>query len=230
MQGLNDAQNRVHMSLWAISGAPLLVGADLTKLSDATLATLTNPAVLAVDQDSLGLQAVKVSEPSKGLEVWSKPLSTPGERAVLLLNRTTAPAPIAVNSSDLGLLSSAPAAVKDLCPARILAHLIFLLGHRACRRRSSPSDPRTRWKTHHIHTGQAGGKRPKGLCCEGSCAHLYPRFLPHASCPDSNRLHQSRPRHAFRRIARKRPDCYPHRISPYRKQHDSRRHLDSIRA
>ncbi len=114
MQGLNDAQNRVHMSLWAISGAPLLVGADLTKLSDATLATLTNPAVIAVDQDALGLQAVKVAEPAKGLEVWSKPLSKPGERAVLLLNRTAAAASIAVNASDLGLVSSSSIAVKDL--------------------------------------------------------------------------------------------------------------------
>jgi hypothetical protein len=114
MQGLTDAQNRVHMSLWAISGAPLLVGADLTKLSDATRATLTNSAVLQIDQDALGLQAVKVSEPATGLEVWSKPLSKPGERAVLLFNRTGSAASIAVNWSDLGLLSISPATVKDL--------------------------------------------------------------------------------------------------------------------
>jgi hypothetical protein len=114
MQGLTDAQNRVHMSLWAMSGAPLLVGADLTKLSDATLATLTNAAVLAVDQDSLGLQAVKVSESGAGLEVWSKPLSTPGHRAVLLLNRTGTAAPISVQWSDLGLLASSSAKVKDI--------------------------------------------------------------------------------------------------------------------
>jgi hypothetical protein len=113
MQGLTDAQNRVHMSLWAISGAPLLVGADLTKLSAATLATLTNAAVLQIDQDALGLQAVKVSAPATGVEVWSKPLSKPGERAVLLLNRTGSAASIAVNWSDLGLLSSSPATVID---------------------------------------------------------------------------------------------------------------------
>jgi hypothetical protein len=82
MPGLTDAQNRVHMGLWAISGAPLLVGADLTKLSDATRATLTNPDVIAVDQDALGLQAVKVAEPERGLEVWSKALAKPGERTV----------------------------------------------------------------------------------------------------------------------------------------------------
>jgi len=44
--------------------------------------------VLAIDQDALGLQAVKVAEAGKGLEVWAKPLAKAGERAVLLLNRT----------------------------------------------------------------------------------------------------------------------------------------------
>ena len=67
------------MSLWAISAAPLLVGADLTTMSDSTRATLTNPDVLAVDQDSLGLQGVKVASSGNGLEVWSKALATPGE-------------------------------------------------------------------------------------------------------------------------------------------------------
>lgn len=114
MPGLTDAQNRVHMSLWAISAAPLLVGADLTTLSDATRATLTNPEVLAVDQDSAGLQAVKVASQGNGLEVWSKALATPGERAVLLLNRTGDAASITAHWADLGLDDSAPAAVRDL--------------------------------------------------------------------------------------------------------------------
>ncbi|HEX4757942.1 MAG TPA: alpha-galactosidase [Terracidiphilus sp.] len=117
MPGLNDAENRAHMSLWAISGAPLLVGADLATLSDATLATLTNPAVIAIDQDALGLQAVKVREEAGGLEIWSKKLSKPGERAVLVLNRSDAEAsivvsPITVYWKDLGLAGSA-ATVRD---------------------------------------------------------------------------------------------------------------------
>jgi hypothetical protein len=114
MLGLTDAQNRVHMSLWAISAAPLLVGADLTTLSDATLATLTNPDVLAVDQDSLGLQGVKVGSYGEGLEVWSKALSTMGERAVLLLNRTGDIAAITVHWSDLGLNDSSPVSIRDV--------------------------------------------------------------------------------------------------------------------
>jgi hypothetical protein len=46
--------------------------------------------------------------------VWSKALSTPGERAVVLLNRTGDQASIKVNWSDLGLVDSAPATVKDV--------------------------------------------------------------------------------------------------------------------
>jgi hypothetical protein len=114
MPGLTDAQNRVHMSLWAISGAPLLLGADLTTLSDATLAALTNPEVLAVDQDSLGLQGVKVASYLDGLEVWSKRLSTSGERAVLLLNRTGDAASISAHWADLGLEDASPAKVRDI--------------------------------------------------------------------------------------------------------------------
>jgi hypothetical protein len=113
MPGLSDAQNRVHMSLWAISGAPLLVGADLAKLSPATLATLTNKAVLAIDQDSLGLQAVNVAEPEKGLQVWSKILAGRGARAVLLLNRTAADADVKLSASDVGLSNQSPAQLTD---------------------------------------------------------------------------------------------------------------------
>ncbi len=114
MPGLTEQQNRAHISLWAISGGPLLIGADLTKLTTVDLTTLTNPDVLRIDQDTLGLQSVKVAEPGPGLEVWAKPLSTTGERAVLLLNRTAAPAEIAVRWSDLGLRGDATASVRDV--------------------------------------------------------------------------------------------------------------------
>jgi hypothetical protein len=114
MPGLTDAQNRVHMALWAMSGAPLIVGADLTTLSEATRATLTNREVLVIDQDALGLQAAKVAEPSPGLEVWSKPLSAPGQRAVLLLNRTDSAAPIVIDWQGIGLLEGLSGAVEDV--------------------------------------------------------------------------------------------------------------------
>jgi len=113
MAGLNDTQNRVHMSLWAISGAPLLVGADLTKLSTAQMALLTNPDVLAIDQDALGLQGVKVNERGKDLQTWCKVLASPGTRAVLLLNRGATVAEMSLGWSEIGLAEST-ASVKDV--------------------------------------------------------------------------------------------------------------------
>jgi O-glycosyl hydrolase len=111
--GLTDTENQSHFSLWAIAGAPLLAGNDITTMSATTQSILTNREVIAVDQDPLGLQGTKVSEPSVGLQVWSKVLSGSGRRAVVLLNRTASPASITVNWSDLGL-AAGKAQVRDL--------------------------------------------------------------------------------------------------------------------
>jgi hypothetical protein len=103
MPGTNAKTDRLHMTLWAMGGGPLLIGADLTKLDAAMLATLRNTDALAIDQDPLGLQAVKVGEVSPGLEIWSKRLDMAGMRAVMLLNRTYYTAPIAFGAQTLGL-------------------------------------------------------------------------------------------------------------------------------
>lgn len=120
MRGMSETSNRVHMSLWAISGAPLIVGADIAKLTKRDLEIIKNPEVIAVDQDALGLQCVKVSEDSAGLQLWAKPLIGSGRRAVVLLNRTPRTAPISVRWSELGLQPSARAAVRDLWAHRNL--------------------------------------------------------------------------------------------------------------
>ncbi|CAF1318704.1 unnamed protein product [Rotaria sordida] len=59
--GMTDAEYVTHFSLWAISKAPLLIGCDVTNMSAATLSTLNNPEVIAVNQDSLGVQGKKVA-------------------------------------------------------------------------------------------------------------------------------------------------------------------------
>ncbi len=103
MPGMSAARDRLHMALWSISGAPLLIGADLATMRAETAGTFRNADAIAIDQDALGLQGVKVKEISPGLEVWSKFLATPGTRAVLLLNRSYFPAPMAVDAVELGL-------------------------------------------------------------------------------------------------------------------------------
>ncbi|BBC34875.1 Alpha-galactosidase [Streptomyces graminofaciens] len=111
--GLTAAQDRTHMNLWAVSGAPLLAGNDLTTMTTETANILKNTEVIAVDQDPRGLQGVKVAEDTTGLQVYGKVLSGSGNRAVVLLNRTNTTQNMTVRWSDLGLTNAA-ATVRDL--------------------------------------------------------------------------------------------------------------------
>ncbi|WP_107122723.1 ricin-type beta-trefoil lectin domain protein [Streptomyces dysideae] len=113
LDGFTAAQNRSHMNLWAISGAPLLAGNNLATMSTETANILKNPEVIAVDQDPRGLQGVKVAEDTTGLQVYGKVLSGTGKRAVVLLNRTSSAQNMTVRWSDLGL-TGASATVRNL--------------------------------------------------------------------------------------------------------------------
>jgi len=66
--GMTDAEYVTHFSLWAISKSPLLIGCDVRNMSPATLATLSNPEVIAVSQDPLGVQGKKVAFASSRLQ------------------------------------------------------------------------------------------------------------------------------------------------------------------
>jgi hypothetical protein len=50
---LTPAEQRTHLTLWMIFRSPLMMGGDLPTLDAATLAMLTNPEALAVDQLSI---------------------------------------------------------------------------------------------------------------------------------------------------------------------------------
>ena len=99
--GLTDVEDRSHFSLWALLAAPLLAGNDLSAMSAMTKETLTNPEVIAVNQDPLGIQGEKVRDDGNE-EVWTKPLKG-GAHAVVLLNRGPERVRIKVRWSDLGL-------------------------------------------------------------------------------------------------------------------------------
>jgi alpha-galactosidase len=114
--GMTEVEYRSQMSLWAIMASPLIVGNDLTKATAATLEILSNREVIAVNQDPLALSGFRVGTGGAyggGVEVWSKPLSDCGARAVALFNRNTAAADIAVSWAQIGLAPGA-ASVRDL--------------------------------------------------------------------------------------------------------------------
>jgi alpha-galactosidase len=110
--GLTDAQNKTHFSLWAIMAAPLIAGNDLRTMPAGVASILTNTEVIAVDQDPIGYQGVRVVQ-NGPLEVWAKPLHGAGSRAVALLNRGTTSGAITVDWTSIGL-AAGPAKVRDL--------------------------------------------------------------------------------------------------------------------
>jgi len=100
--------------MWAISAAPLWSGTDLTHMDAQTLATQTNPEVIAVDQDALGAGIRPMYTGTNGIDIWTKPLGTwTGEsQAVLLVNLSSSAKSVALSWCDLGLLPGV--AVRDL--------------------------------------------------------------------------------------------------------------------
>jgi len=82
--GQPENQYRAQMFMWAVLGAPLILGCDIRKMDNFTLTLATAPEVLAIDQDPECVQASLASN-FHGGEVWVKPLSD-GSFGVVLLN------------------------------------------------------------------------------------------------------------------------------------------------
>jgi alpha-galactosidase len=103
--GMTDQEYRTHMTLWCLLAAPLFAGNDLTSMSPSTLDILTNPEVIAVDQDPAGVQGHRAWQEGP-MEIWLKPLS--GGRAALgLFNTQSRPMSITANFKELGLPETA---------------------------------------------------------------------------------------------------------------------------
>lgn len=99
---LTQEESTSQFVMWAEMGSPLVLGSDPRTLSDSMLRTLRNPEIIAVDQDPLAIQGVRVATDSVG-DVYSKVLQGHGRRAVVLLNRSDRPAERTVKFADAGL-------------------------------------------------------------------------------------------------------------------------------
>ncbi|MEV6609566.1 glycoside hydrolase family 27 protein [Kutzneria sp. NPDC051319] len=110
--GMTATEDRAEFSLWAEMAAPLLAGNNLVGASAATLSTLGNKAVVAVDQDSLGKQGRMVSS-TGGLDVLAKPLAD-GDVSVVLFNENSAAATISTTASAIGKSAAAAYTLTDL--------------------------------------------------------------------------------------------------------------------
>ena len=84
--GMTTEEYKSHFTMWCMLAAPLMAGNDLENMSKETHGILTNANLIAIDQDTLGKQAICAREVA-GYEIWIKPLVKEG-KAACLLNRS----------------------------------------------------------------------------------------------------------------------------------------------
>jgi len=94
-------ERKTLMSLWCLAPSPLMLGMSMPQLSDDDLALFTNDEVLAIDQDSLGQPAKRISQ-SDGIEVWMRTLAD-GSEAIGIFNRTADQRSFLIDFRELGI-------------------------------------------------------------------------------------------------------------------------------
>ncbi|MBM4398547.1 MAG: NPCBM/NEW2 domain-containing protein [Deltaproteobacteria bacterium] len=109
--GMTADEYRAHFSLWAMMAAPLIAGNDVRSMTQETRDILMNAEVIAVDQDPAGVAGTKVRIDT--VELWARPLTEAGARAVLLFNRDSEPRPGGFAWDEVGL-APGDATLRDL--------------------------------------------------------------------------------------------------------------------
>ncbi|MEU4243923.1 alpha-galactosidase [Actinoplanes sp. NPDC026619] len=98
--GMTDTEMRSHFALWAMIASPLIAGNDVRSMTSATKTILANANLIAVNQDTLGLQAVQVA--GDGIRrVLVKRLAN-GDVAVALFNQSASAATVSTTAAAIG--------------------------------------------------------------------------------------------------------------------------------
>lgn len=103
-RGLTTEEDKTHFGMWCIMSSPLLIGCDVTTINPATLELLTNPELIALNQDPLALQAYVVGK-QKGVYILVKDVETlQGKtRAVAFYNPGDAAREVTLDFFDVNL-------------------------------------------------------------------------------------------------------------------------------
>lgn len=112
-RGLTKEEDKTHFGMWCMMSSPLLIGCDLREIDRDAIELLSNPELVALNQDPLALQAV-VAKRVKGGYVFVKDVDSlrGNTRAVAFYNPTDAPLNMSVDFFDLDLGDEAD--VRDL--------------------------------------------------------------------------------------------------------------------
>lgn len=118
--GMTFEEYQSHFSLWALVKSPLLIGCDVTNMTQETFDILTAREVIAVNQDPLGAQGRRIRTADKnGVELWSVDLSQ-GRKSVILFNRGEISATGSFLWEEIGLNPDVLAEVRNLWESKSL--------------------------------------------------------------------------------------------------------------
>lgn len=111
--GLTYAEEEAHFTMWCALSSPLLIGCDLTYIPQETIDIITNPELVAVNQDGLGLQSHIIQHDGAGY-VFVKDVEKrfTGPRALTLYNPSDSVVTFSVPSELMGFAGEV--AVRDL--------------------------------------------------------------------------------------------------------------------
>jgi len=120
---LSQAQSRTMFSLWSVMAAPLLIGSNIRALDSWDLQTYSNAEVIAIDQDPLGRQGVRLAGQNlyqgttkTTYNVWGKKLQD-GSAAFLFLNNANTAADVTCGAAcfdQMGFKPTDQLQVRDL--------------------------------------------------------------------------------------------------------------------
>lgn len=111
--GLTYAEEEAHFTMWCALSSPLLIGCDLTYIPQETIDIITNPELVAVNQDGLGLQSHIIQHDGAGY-VFVKDVEKrfTGPRALTLYNPSDSAVTFSVPAELMGFAGEV--AVRDL--------------------------------------------------------------------------------------------------------------------
>jgi len=117
---LTVEQAKVQFGLWAILAAPLFLSTDLREMTPEMTKVLQNTAVIAVDQDPLGIQGSRVLNETadgiiKDMSVWMRPLVNKEYAVAAVSYRTDGrPQPMHFTLKEAGLAEQKSYLCADL--------------------------------------------------------------------------------------------------------------------
>lgn len=110
LSGCTDVEYRTHFSLWALLNSPLIIGCDIRAMSEETKTTLTNPEMIAINQDAAGRQPYMAGG-NADQPVWVKLLEN-GDLAIGMFNFSDTAHTAFLSFADMGLDGSCGVALS----------------------------------------------------------------------------------------------------------------------